>query len=234
LKNASIVDIFWGIGFIVLNAFYFFFTESQHPRKYLLVAFVTIWGLRLSLYIFWRNLGKGEDFRYQNFRQHYGPNRYWWFSFFQVFMLQGVLLWIISAPLLAVHYYSSQPATNFFDYLALTIWTIGFIFEAGGDWQLARFKIKTSNNGKLFQSGLWKYTRHPNYFGDATIWWAYSLFGFAAGVYWPVVSALLMTYLLLKVSGVAMIERTLKTQKPDYDKYLKSTSPFFPWFPKKN
>jgi len=233
LKNASIVDIFWGIGFIVLNAYYFFYTETVHPRKNLVFALVTIWGLRLALHIFRKNLGKEEDFRYQNFRQHYGAHRYWWFSFFQVFMLQGILLWFISAPLLAVHYYSEQTNLNSWDYLAITIWIVGFVFEAGGDWQLSRFKSNPSNKGKVLQSGLWKYTRHPNYFGDAAIWWGYALFSFGAGKFWPVIGAVLMTFLLLKVSGVSMLERTLKNRKPGYLNYMETTSSFFPWFPKK-
>src|SRR5210317_39347 len=121
IKNASIVDIFWGFAFVFVNSFYFFFSEGSNPRKYLLLFLVTIWGLRLSIYILGRNLGKPEDFRYQNFRQRYGPNRYWWFSFFQVFMLQGVLLWLISAPLLAVQMYSEQVPFGVMDFLGITV-----------------------------------------------------------------------------------------------------------------
>ena len=185
LKNASIVDIFWGTGFVIVNTFYFLKSGDFTDRKILLFALVTIWGLRLSIYIFARNKGKAEDFRYQNFRKHYGEHRYWWFSYFQVFLLQGFLVWLISAPLLSVHYFSSGTSLNLLDFIALTVWFIGFMFEAGGDYQMAKFKSNPKNNEKVLQTGFWKYTRHPNYFGDATVWWGFGLFSVAAGSYIP-------------------------------------------------
>ncbi len=233
LKNASIVDVFWGIGFVVVCAFYFFNTEGFDSRKILLLTLVAFWGLRLSIYIGWRNYGKGEDFRYQQFRKNYGAERYWWFSFFQVFLLQGVLIWLISAPLLAVQFYSADQPFGWLDLVALLVWVIGFIFEAGGDFQLAKFKANPANKGKVLNTGFWRYTRHPNYFGDATVWWGYGLFSLAVGSFWPVFGPVLMTALIIKVSGVAMLERTLKNTKPKYKKYVQSTSAFIPWFPKK-
>lgn len=233
LKNASIVDIFWGTGFVIANIFYFLKTGDFSNRKLLLLALVTIWGLRLSFYIFNRNKGKAEDFRYQNFRKHYGEHRYWWFSFFQVFLLQGILVWIISAPLLAVHYFSTGTNLGYLDFIAIIIWLIGFTFEAGGDYQMAKFKAASSNKGKVLQTGFWKYTRHPNYFGDATVWWSYGLFSLAAGSYLPILGPVLMTWLIIKISGVSMLERTLKNTKPQYKEYIEKTSAFFPWFPEK-
>jgi steroid 5-alpha reductase family enzyme len=233
LKNASIVDIFWGIGFVIVCAFYFLNTEGFESRKIMLMALVAIWGLRLSIYIGWRNHGKGEDYRYQQFRKDYGAERYWWFSFFQVFLLQGILIWIISAPLLAAQYYGSNQPLGWLDLVALIVWIIGFIFEAGGDFQLAKFKADSANKGKVLNKGLWRYTRHPNYFGDATVWWSYGLFSLAVGSFWPLIGPVLMTALIVKVSGVAMLERTLKNSKPEYKKYVQSTSAFIPWFPKK-
>lgn len=232
LKNASIVDIFWGTGFVLVGVFYFIVTPDYSTRKIVAVIFTTLWGLRLSIHIMTRNIGKPEDYRYQQFRRHYGEKRYWWFSYFQVFLLQGFLLWLISAPLLAISFYNEKPFGTI-DFIALLVWIIGFVFEAGGDWQLARFKANPENKGKLLTTGFWKFTRHPNYFGDAALWWGFALFSVAAGCYLPILSALLMNWLLLRVSGVAMLERTLKNSKPGFEDYTKRTSAFFPWLPEK-
>lgn len=233
VKNVSIVDPFWGFGFVLAGVFYFFVTDGMHARKILLLVLLIIWGFRLSIYLGWRNWDKDEDFRYQQFRKDYGEHRYWWISFFQTFLLQGVLMWLISAPLLAAQYYAVDTNLNYIDYIAVVIWLIGFIFEAGGDFQLTKFKSNPVNKGKVLNTGLWKYTRHPNYFGDATLWWAYGLFAVAAGSYIPLISSLLMTLLIIKVSGVSLLEKTLKNTKPRYKDYVEKTSSFFPWFPKK-
>lgn len=232
LKNVSIVDMFWGFGFVLVNSFYFFSTETT-PAKVVLFILVAIWGLRLSAHLAWRNIGKAEDFRYQEFRKKYGLNNYWWISFFQTFLLQGVLMWIISLPLLAVNLYSTSIDLNILDYLGIAIWLIGFIFEAGGDYQLAQFKKDPNNKGKVLSSGFWHYTRHPNYFGDSAVWWGYGLLCLSTGSYWFVAGSILMTLLIIKVSGVALLEKSLKDKKPDYIKYVESTSSFLPWFPGK-
>jgi len=231
LKNASIVDSIWSLGFLVM-ALYGFSQVTFYNRNILLVAIVTIWALRLSGYITWRNWGEGEDFRYQNFRQKYGPERYWWFSFFQVFLLQGALVIIIASPLMVTFHRTSSNELNILDFIAISIWLIGFIFEAGGDFQMARFKANPDNKGKVMDKGFWKVTRHPNYFGDAAQWWAFGLFAVASGSYLPLISSLIMTLLLLKVSGVAMLEKTLVNTKPKYHDYIKRTPAFVPWFSK--
>ena len=233
LKNVSIVDLFWGVGFVVVNAFYVFMSGDLSIRKYIMLVLVTIWGLRLSSYLAWRNIGKGEDFRYQEFRRKYGPQRYWWISYFQTFLLQGVLTMIISLPLIGVSMDNTSDSLNLLDYCAILVWVIGFSFEAGGDYQLARFKKNPENKGKVMCYGFWKYTRHPNYFGDATVWWAYALFSIAAGSYWQVIGSVVMTLLIIKVSGVALLEKTLNNTKPQYAEYIRKTNAFFPWFPKK-
>jgi steroid 5-alpha reductase family enzyme len=233
LKNVSIVDLFWGAGFLLTAAYYFIATDGNPARKIVLLALVAIWGLRLSAYLAWRNIGKGEDFRYREFRRKYGENRYWWISFFQTFLLQGVLMWLISAPLLGTMFYREQAFPGILDFAAILFWITGFIFEAGGDFQLARFRSDPANKGKVLDTGLWKYTRHPNYFGDSSVWWAYGLFCLAAGSYLPVLGSVLMTALIIKVSGVALLERSLSEQKPQYKDYIERTSSFFPWFPKK-
>jgi len=232
LKDSSIVDIFWGAGFVLAAWTAFALTPNGFlGRKLLLTILVTIWGLRLSLYILLRNWGKGEDFRYVKWRQENGA-RWWWYSFFKVFLLQGALMWIISIPLLAAQYRSLPDRLIWLDWLAVIVWVIGFVFEAGGDLQLARFKAKPDNKGKVMRSGFWRYTRHPNYFGDATQWWAYYLFALAAGGFWTVFSPVIMTGLLVRVSGVALLESTLKETKPGYRDYVESTSAFVPWLPR--
>jgi len=232
LKNATIVYTFWGIGFVFVNLFYFLSAENNYLRNYISLVLISIWGLHLSIHIFLRNKRQGEDYRYQNFRQKYGSKSYWWFSFFPVFMFKNLLIWMISSLLLVVHYYSKQPELNYFDYSAIAIWCIGFIFEAGGDIQLARFKSNPMNKDKELRSGFSKYTRHPKYSGYGTVWWGYAFFSIAAGMYWPVISALILSLLILYVTGVATLEKNLELQKSDYKNYVNSTSSFFPWFPK--
>jgi len=233
VKNVSIVDLFWGFSFVIVNAFYVFITGELNPRKILILVLVSIWGLRLTTYLFIRNWGKGEDFRYKQFRKEYGEERYWWFSYFQTFLLQGALVLIVSLPLYGISMSSDTGRLNFLDYAAIAIWLIGFVFESGGDYQMARFKKDIRNKGKVMDKGFWKYTRHPNYFGDATVWWSYALISIAAGAYWHIIGSLVMTFLLLKVSGVSLLEKSLKDSKPQYREYIRRTNSFFPWFPKK-
>ena len=233
LKNASIVDLFWGFGFVLSSGYFFMSTEGFSPRKIILMILVFIWGMRLSLYLTWRNYGKGEDFRYREFRKKYGEKRYWWISFFQVFILQGILMWLISAPLLGAQYYGGEKSLNILDIAGIALWITGFMFEAGGDYQLAVFKANPSNKGKVMDSGFWRYTRHPNYFGDSAVWWGYGLICLAAGSYLPLLGSVLMTLMIIKVSGVALLEKSLKEQKPEYRAYVEKTSSFIPWFPKK-
>lgn len=231
LKNASIVDIFWGIGFVIITWVAFVLASQGYlPRKQLIAVLVTIWGLRLAIHIAIRNWGKPEDFRYAKWRQENGA-RWWWFSFFQVFLLQGSLMWIISTPILAAQTSGFPVILTPLDMIGVILWIIGFLFEAIGDLQLMFFKATDSNRGKVLTTGLWKYTRHPNYFGEAVVWWGYYFIALAAGFWWTAFSPILMTYLLLKVSGVAMLERTMKT-KPGYEDYMQKTSSFVPWFPK--
>lgn len=232
IKNVSIVDIFWGFGFVLANATYLYFSGDLYLRKLVLFSLVTIWGLRLTIFLAWRNAGKGEDFRYQEFRRNYGAERYWWFSFFQVFLLQGILILLVSLPLLAVNSKTIDNEFNVIDIIAIVIWFIGFMFEAGGDFQLAKFKNNAENKGKVLRTGFWKYTRHPNYFGDSAVWWAFGLFSISVGAYWHALGSVIMTLIIIKVSGVSLLEKTLKNTKPQYKEYIEQTSSFIPWFPK--
>ena len=233
IKNVSIVDLFWGFGFVVITTFYVLSSSEVTARQLLVLVLVSVWGLRLSVYLAWRNIGKAEDFRYQEFRRKYGPERYWWFSFFQTFLLQGVLMMLISTPLLGANFGEQNSRLQWLDYAGILVWIIGFSFEAGGDFQLARFKSNPQNKGKVLNTGFWKYTRHPNYFGDSAVWWSYALFCIAAGSYWLSLGSVLMTLLIIKVSGVALLEKSLTNTKPQYSEYIRKTNAFIPWFPKK-
>jgi steroid 5-alpha reductase family enzyme len=233
LKNSSIVDIFWGTGFVIAGWVYFALTPDGYlPRKLLISLLATVWGLRLSIYIFRRNWGKPEDYRYRKWREEAGDT-WWWFSFFKVFLLQGALMWIISIPLLAAQYRALPPHLTPIDFLGLAVWLVGFYFEAVGDYQLSRFKSRPENKGKVMDRGVWRYTRHPNYFGDSAQWWGYYLIAAAAGGWWTIYSPVLMTLLLLRVSGVALLEKALET-RPGYKEYIQRTSAFIPWLPRKN
>ena len=232
LKDSSIVDIFWGAGF-VLSAWVSFLQtlDSLGWRDCLALTLVTVWGLRLTIHILIRNWGKGEDFRYVKMREENG-NQWWWKSYFKVFLLQGILMWIIAAPLTAVQIPGNQDAHGVLDFIGLALWLFGFYFEALGDLQLSRFKGNPENKGKVLQSGVWRYTRHPNYFGDSAQWWAYYLIALSAGGWWTIFSPILMTLLLVRVSGVSLLEKALTNTKPGYEDYIKRTSAFIPWFPK--
>jgi steroid 5-alpha reductase family enzyme len=233
IKNVSIVDLFWGLGFLLSGSFYFLKTDGFGPRKIILIILVAFWAIRLSGYLTWRNSGKGEDFRYRQFRKEYGEDRYWWISFFQTFLLQGVLMWLISAPILGAQYYGNNIDLGIFDYAGIFFWITGFLFETIGDLQLARFKSNPLNKGKVMNKGLWHYTRHPNYFGDTAVWWGFGFICLGAGSYLPFIGSLLMTGLIIKVSGVALLEKSLVEKKPEYKDYIEKTSAFFPWFPRK-
>jgi steroid 5-alpha reductase family enzyme len=232
-KNASIVDVFWGLGFILI-AWLTFTKASGYPaRQVLLVLLTTIWGLRLSLHILVRNWGKGEDRRYQAWRAKQGE-RFWWVSLFTIFGTQAVLLWVVS---LVVQMGQLSPVPNHLtvlDVLGTLVWGVGFVFEAVADWQLTRFKANPANQGKVMNQGLWAYSRHPNYFGETLIWWGLFLITLATPYgYWAIISPVTITFLLLKVSGVTLLEQTIPERRPEYREYIQNTSPFIPWFPKR-
>jgi len=229
IKNASIVDVFWGIGFVFIAWLDYSISPFMSSTKWLLLILITIWGLRLALHIGIRNRGKPEDFRYAKWRKEHGKG---WplISYFQVFLLQGFLMWIIAAPLISIRVTDGIPPLPPLAVIGALIWVYGFFFEAVGDWQLARFKADPANKGKLMTSGVWKYTRHPNYFGDAAQWWGFYLIAAGAGGWWTIFSPIVMTFLLLKVSGVAMLEKTMK-DKPGYKEYAQKTSAFIPMPP---
>jgi len=232
-RDASIVDVFWGLGFVVVAWLTFLQADGYLGRKVLITLLTTLWGLRLALHILIRNWGHGEDRRYQAWRAQYGA-RFWWVSLFTVFGLQGVLLWAISL-VLQVGQISAIPTTLvMLDLLGAIIWAVGFIFEALADWQLYRFKADPENKGKVMNKGLWAYSRHPNYFGESLVWWGLFLITLATpGSAWTVISPMVITFLLLKVSGVTLLEKTIVDSRPEYREYIETTSSFIPRLPRK-
>lgn len=229
LKDASLVDRFWGAGFVLIAWVVAWVALPVTSAKALMLSVVTIWGLRLSLYIHWRNRGHGEDYRYAEMRRHHGK-RFWWYSYISVFSLQGGLMLVVAAPVI---YVLSSPEANNLNIAAVTgavFWTVGFIFEAGGDWQLQSFKKNPANKGQLLKNGLWSITRHPNYFGDALQWWGLGIMAFPYGQagLLTFIGPLVMTLFIRKVSGVDLLEKNLKHSKPGYAEYIANTPPFFP------
>ena len=231
-RDVSIIDVFWGPGFAVLGWVYFALGEAPTARRTLVAVLVTLWGLRLAIHILWRARGRGEDYRYREMRAQRGPS-FWWVSLFTVFWLQALILWAVSLTLHQAQRSATPAALTWIDAVGLLFFATGFYFESVGDWQLARFKSDPANRGQLLTTGLWCYTRHPNYFGDALVWWGFFFFALATpGSLWTIYSPVLMTFLLMRVSGVALLEKTLAKTKPGYEAYVSRTNAFFPWFPR--
>ena len=228
LRDASIVDIVWGAGFVLTAWVAFAVADGTESRRWLLTAMTTVWGGRLALYLLWRNAGKGEDPRYRAMRRHWG-DRFWIVSLVTVFALQGALMWVISLPVQMGQVPDTPAAIGLLEGLGVLVFGIGLFFEAVGDYQLARFKADPANQGQVMDTGLWRYTRHPNYFGDACVWWGLFLIAAATGVgLWSVIGPVVMTVFLLRVSGVTMLERTITKRRPGYEEYIRRTNAFFP------
>jgi len=227
LENASIVDIFWGPGFILVGAYYAMSVSGGPTLRGLLVlGLVTIWGLRLALHIGIRNAGAGEDFRYRKWREEAGTN-FWWISLFKVFLLQAVVLWIVSSALLLAQLGGGESVTML-DVLGIVLWIFGFLFETVADWQLQRFKKNPDTSGQVMRSGLWSVTRHPNYFGEAVLWWGLALLAVPGGGWLSFIGPLMITFLLLEVSGVAMLDTAMVERRPGYAEYIATTPAFVP------
>ena len=227
LRNASIVDIFWGPGFVVIGSYYAFAGPGAPTVRGLVVfALVTVWALRLALHIGFRNAGEGEDFRYRKWRDEAGRN-FWWISFFKVFLLQAVVLWIVSSPLLLAQLARGQ-GFSAVDGLGVALWVFGFVFETVADFQLRVFKRNPANRGRVLQSGLWSMSRHPNYFGEAVLWWGIGLLALPTGGWLSFVGPLMITFMLLKVSGVSLLDTALVERRPGYADYISTTPAFLP------
>jgi len=231
MKNASIVDLIWGFGFVVVGWVTYLGSDTTSALSTLSLVLVTIWGLRLATYLTWRNHGKGEDFRYVAMRKRWGQ-RFPIISLFTVFGLQGTIMWVVSLPVQLVMT-ESDSEIGLIAILGAILWAVGLAFEAIGDAQLTRFKSDPSNAGKVMNRGLWRYTRHPNYFGDACVWWGLALIALTVTP-WGLVGAALMHLFLRRVSGVTLLEKSLVKRREGYAEYIKVTSAFIPRPPKKS
>lgn len=231
LRDASIMDLFWGLGFVAVAWTSLIAAGGGDSRGWLVTSLTTIWGLRLAGYLTWRKWGQPEDHRYAAFRKRYGEG-FWLISLVVVFGLQAAIMWIVSLPLPVTM--MARGNLNWLDGCGVAIWLIGVTFESVGDWQLARFKANPGNRGQVCDRGLWRYTRHPNYFGDFLVWWGLFLVARAGGApWWVSISPILMSVLLLRVSGVALLEKSLVQRTPGYQDYIARTSAFFPWPPRR-
>jgi steroid 5-alpha reductase family enzyme len=237
LRDASIVDIAWGPVFSVVPAVALLRGAEISPRCMLVFALLLAWGLRLGVHLFLRNRGHGEDYRYAQMRLAHG-RRFAWVSLFTIFSLQACLVFVISLPLQVVFSTGALSSITHADAIASIVFLVGFGFETAADWQLTRFRRDPAMRGRVLDQGLWRYSRHPNYFGDAMVWWSFGLFGAQSALaepgvgVWPLVGALLgpfvMTFLLLRVSGVSLLERTIVERRPEYAAYIARTSAFIP------
>lgn len=230
-RDVSIIDIFWGPGFVAAAWVFRLLGPPDSLPRFLYLGLVTLWGLRLAAHIAARH--QGEDYRYRAMREKIGPS-FVWRSIFRVFYLQAALVAVICLPHLFIQVAPRPAHLVATDFVAIALFAIGFFFEAVGDWQLQRFKADPANRGKVMRSGLWAYTRHPNYFGDATIWCGFFFAALASdGGFYSLPSFVLMTFFLLKVSGVSLLEKTIVHRRPEYRDYIEVTPAFVPWFPKK-
>ncbi len=234
-RDNSIVDIAWGPGFIMLALISLSHSAagSAPPARAVLVTIlVAVWGVRLALHILIRKWGRGEDFRYAKWRREWG-RRVVPRSFLQIFMLQGAIMSVVAWTVVLTNS-RTGPGLGLLDLAGGVLWLKGFIWEAAGDAQLRRFKLDPANRGRVMDRGLWRFTRHPNYFGEALMWWGIAVIGLAVPGGWQgLVSPLILTFLLLRVSGVRMLEKALVDRRPGYADYLRRTSTFIPWFPKR-
>jgi steroid 5-alpha reductase family enzyme len=231
-RRNDLADIAWGGGFIAAALTAVFLQTGLGSRARLVVLLVILWGLRLAVHIGLRNLGKGEDERYRKWREEWG--RHWLLrSYLQVFLLQGFLLYLISLPVIWTILAKPSPWSGL-DALGLAVWIVGFVFEAVGDFQLARFKKDPAHRGKIIQTGLWRYSRHPNYFGEVTLWWGIYLLALSApGGWMTIIGPLTITFLILKVSGIPLLEKKY-VNNAAFQEYARRTSAFFPLPPRKD
>jgi len=231
-KDNGLMDAAWGTGFILVVCFTLGMADGLDARRLLLASLVLLWGARLSLHILIRNVGReGEDFRYRNWRETWGR----WFyvrSYFQIYILQGAVMLLVCTPILCVNARRGGPL-GALDALGVGIWMLGFLFEAVGDYQLLRFMKNPANQGRVMRCGMWRLCRHPNYFGEATLWWGCFLIALNVPCgWWALISPVLIDFLLLRVSGIPMLEAKYK-DRPEYQEYQRTTNMFFPWFPRK-
>ena len=228
--DAGVADIAWGMVFAVIGWASYLAGEGSGAML-LAACLTTLWGLRLAVHIGRRNLGHEEDRRYAKMRDK-RPGTFWIWSLFGVFLLQGLIALAVSLPLQSLG--AQDPdSVGLLSWIAVAVFAAGFFFEAVGDAQLAAFTKEPDSKGKVMNRGLWRYSRHPNYFGDATQWWGLWLLAVGSGAtWWTVAGPVVMTFFLLRVSGVTLLEKDMSSRRPGYEEYVERTSAFIPWPPK--
>ncbi|MDH5232981.1 MAG: DUF1295 domain-containing protein [Gammaproteobacteria bacterium] len=229
LEDVSIVDSAWPLMFLFGAVVLAFAVNDYNFRTQIILAMVLLWSARLFLHLTWRNWGEPEDSRYRLIREKFAPN-FALKSLFIIFIFQSFLAWVILIPLWPA--ITNNVTFSFWDALAIALWIVGFFFESVADWQLSRFKSNPTNQGKVMAQGLWYYTRHPNYFGECLLWWGFYLFAVSSDAWWSIPGPLLITWLLLKFSGVVMLEETIVKRRPAYREYIANTNAFIPGRPK--
>lgn len=230
-KRNDIADTLWGLGFILVAVLTLFLAGNFYERQLLVTTLVTLWGLRLTLHIYLRNRDKPEDHRYEEMKKKWKGNFYLR-SYTFVFLTQGFLLLLISIPVIFINA-SSGAGFTLLDWMGVAVWIVGFYFETIGDYQLAQFINNPKNKGHVMQFGLWRYTRHPNYFGEVTQWWGIFVISLSvAGGVFTILGPLVITILILKISGIPLLEKKY-AGRPEFEAYKTRTSMFFPLPPKK-
>ncbi|NNE37687.1 MAG: DUF1295 domain-containing protein [Gammaproteobacteria bacterium] len=225
LHDVSIIDSVWSLLFLFASLVYVTMGDNTTPLGMLTLGLVGLWSIRLCLYLTYRNWNEPEDRRYLEMRDRHG-DRFPMRSLYSVFGLQSVLAWVISMPLFGIFQSSSQIGP--LAWAGALVVLFGIVFESIADLQLNRFVSDQSNNNRVLDSGLWRYSRHPNYFGEFCVWWGFYLIGLQANGWWTIISRLLMSLLLLRVSGVTLLEKDISSRRPGYKEYVERTSAFFP------
>ena len=231
LKDVSIVDSVWSVFFLLASAMYAYFLEASGTTAVVLSCLVVLWSVRLCAYLTIRNWGKPEDRRYREIRYRNEPG-FTLKSLYMIFGFQAILAWIISMPLFAIYSADMSPGPLMWTGAVLALF--GIIFESVADAQLSRFTADPENKKQVLQHGLWRYSRHPNYFGESCVWWGIYLMAVDAGAWWSLHAPLLMTFLLLKFSGVILLEKSIGDRRPGYHEYIMRTSAFIPLPPSKH
>jgi steroid 5-alpha reductase family enzyme len=228
-RNVGLVDVFWPLFFLAAAATYAIAAPVAGPRGWLVIALVTAWGLRLSGYLAARNWNAPEDRRYRAIRERNEPG-FTWKSLYLVFGLQAVLAWIISAPLVPA--IAAAGPLAIVDLAGAALAAFGIAYESIADRQLARFLSESGSSGRVMDRGLWRYSRHPNYFGECCVWWGLYAIAAGAGGAWTIFAPVLMTFLLLRVSGVTLLEKDIVERRPGYRAYVRRTNAFLPGPPR--
>ncbi len=233
LHDASIIDVFWGVGFVVIGWLCLAAGDGAPGRRLALAVMVSLWGLRLALHIGRRNHGRGEDFRYARLRERDG-RRFWRTSLYRVYLVQAALMWVIALPVAVGSAHGRHAGLGPVDWVGIAVWAVGLAFETIGDLQLARFKADPASAGQVMDRGLWRYTRHPNYFGDVVAWWGVGIVGLGAGgAWWALVGPAVNTVILARLTGKPLLESTIAERRPGYSDYIDRTSGFVPLPPRR-